>query len=136
MERAGKLVEKTPGELAGKVSRCRMQITGLSPVGNGFSLSLWDFSLRACLPLQPGCGERRRKGCSIRPSARKELTELTAEQVGRDSEPVMEPPPLSLSLLCSPLLSQDLEASSPHALPPPRPLPTALSGFPSPGQDI
>lgn len=54
MERAGKLVEKTPGELAAKVSRCRMQITGLSPVRNGFSLSLWDFSLRVCLPLQPG----------------------------------------------------------------------------------
>lgn len=42
------------GELAAKVSRCRMQITGLSPVRNGFSLSLWDFSLRVCLPLQPG----------------------------------------------------------------------------------
>ena len=60
MERAGKLVEKTPWELAA-VSCCRIQIMGLSPVGNGFSLFLWDFSVQVCLQLQPGCGGKKKK---------------------------------------------------------------------------
>lgn len=69
-----------------KVSPCMIKIIGFSPVSNGFSFFLWDFSLHVCLKLQYGCGEKKRKerGCCLHPFARKELTEHTAEQVGQD----------------------------------------------------
>lgn len=68
-----------------KVSQRMTKIMGFSPVSNGFSLFLWDFSLHVCLKLQYGCGEKRKeRGCCLHPFARKELTEHTAEQVGQD----------------------------------------------------
>lgn len=81
MERAGKLVEDAAeGELAAKVSRCRMQITGLSQSGMGLAFLSGTFLCESAFHCSLAEG-RKGERAALSSSAERVST---AEQVGRD----------------------------------------------------